>query len=81
LVLYQFYINTVYRIGSGCIANRIKSVLPKLISGDQTGFISGRNILKNTRLIYDMNYIEIKNIPGMILFINFEKEFDTVSWD
>ena len=75
-------LNTVYKIGSGCIAGRIKSVLPKLISGDQTGFISGRNISENTRLIYDiMNYTQIKNIPGMILLIDFEKAFDTVSWD
>jgi hypothetical protein len=53
-----------------------------LISGDQTGFISGRNISENTRLIYDiMNYTQIKDIPGMILLIDFEKAFDTVSWD
>ena len=35
-------LNTVYKIGSGVIANRIKKVLPTLINNDQTGFIAGR---------------------------------------
>lgn len=44
-------LNNVYNIGSECIANRIKLFLPNSINGDQTGFISGRNITENTRLI------------------------------
>ncbi|MEW8544166.1 MAG: endonuclease/exonuclease/phosphatase family protein, partial [Candidatus Thiodiazotropha sp.] len=35
-------LNVVFKIASGCIANRIKPVLNKLIHTDQTGFISGR---------------------------------------
>ena len=42
-------LNTIYKLGSGCIANRIKLVLPELINGDQTWFIPGRNISENTR--------------------------------
>ena len=37
-------LNTIYKIGSGCIANRIKIFLDKLIHTDQTGFIKGRFI-------------------------------------
>ena len=75
-------LNTIYKLGSGCIANRIKLVLPKLIKGDQTGFIPGRNISENTRIIYDiMHYAQVRKIPGMILLIDFEKAFDTVSWN
>jgi hypothetical protein len=47
-------LNTVYKLASNCIAERIKSVLPILISNDQTGFIPGRYIGENTRLIYDI---------------------------
>ena len=47
-------LNTVYKIASGSIAARLKSVLDKLIHPDQTGFIAGRYIGENTRLIYDI---------------------------
>ena len=56
-------------------------MLSKLISTDQTGFISGRYIGENTRLIYDiMNFTDETNVPGLLLIIDFEKAFDTISW-
>ena len=74
-------LNASYKFASSCIANRIKAVLNKLIHDDQKGFLPGRFIGENTRLIYDIVY-ETKRleIPGMILLIDFEKAFDTVSW-
>ena len=64
------------------MANRIKSVLDKLIHKNQTGFIEGRFIGENTRLIYDiMQLTEKQNIPGLLLLIDYEKAFDSVSWD
>lgn len=75
-------LNVIYKIASGCIAERLKTVLSKLISSDQTGFIKGRYIGENTRLIYDiMHYTDEKNIPGLLLITDFEKAFDTISWD
>ncbi|MCG7879937.1 MAG: reverse transcriptase family protein [Candidatus Thiodiazotropha endolucinida] len=75
-------LNTSYKLASSCIAERLKSVLPKLINEDQTGFISGRYIGDNIRLLYDIiNYTEKQNIPGMLVLIDFEKAFDSVSWD
>ena len=74
-------LNTVYKIASGSIACRMKNVLHKIIHTDQTGFISGRYIGENSRLIYDiMEYTEQENIPGLLLLIDFEKAFDSVSW-
>ena len=74
-------LNTIYKIGSGCIANRLKIHLDKLINNDQTGFIKGRFIGENIRLIYDlMQYTEENNIPGLLLLIDFEKAFDSLSW-
>lgn len=50
-------LNVVYKLASGCIAERLKKVLDKLISSDQTGFLKGRFIGENIRLVYDlMNY-------------------------
>ena len=35
----------------------------------------------STRLVYDiMQYTENKNIPGLMMLIDFEKAFDSVSW-
>ena len=74
-------LNVVYKIGSPAIANRIKTMLPELINEDQTGFMSGRYIGDNLRLIYDMiAYLKGKNLPGLLLNIDFEKAFDSVDW-
>ena len=75
-------LNVVYKIGSTCIANRIKSVLPKLIADDQTGFVAGRYIGDNLRTLYDlMHYLEEKQLPGLLVSIDFEKAFDSVNWN
>ena len=75
-------LNVVYKLPSSVISNRLKTVLDKLINQDQKGFIAGRFIGENVRLIYDVLF-ENKNqdIPGMILSIDFEKTSDTVSWN
>ena len=74
-------LDTVYKIASGTIASRLKLVLNNLINKDQTGFVNlGRYIGENTRLIYDLlNYTE-KKIPGLLLLIDFEIAFDSLSW-
>ena len=74
-------LNTVYKIASASIANRIKTVIDKLISRDQSGFISGRYIGDNTRIVYDlMQFVDEKNIPGLLPLIDFEKAYDSLSW-
>ena len=74
-------LNVIYKLASDCIAERIKSVLDKLISKDQTGFLSGRYIGENTRLIYDILHLtENFNIPGLLLIVDFKKAFDSISW-
>ena len=75
-------LNVVYKIGSSCIASRLKNVLPKLINEDQTGFIRNRYIGDNIRLIYDtIAYLEEHKLPGLLLNIDFEKAFDSLSWE
>ena len=75
-------LNVSYKIGSACIANRIKTVLSTLIHPDQTGFISGRYMGDNIRQIYDIiHYLDHENLPGLLLCIDFEKAFDSVSWN
>ena len=72
-------INT--KIASKAIANRIKTVLPELISDDKAGFIKNRCISDNIRTLDSViQYTANKNIPGLLLFLDFEKAFDTLEW-
>ena len=74
-------LNCDYKIAAKAIANRLKQVLPKLIDNDQTGFLKGRSIAENIRLIDGIiKYTAEKSIPGLLLFLDFEKAFDTVEW-
>ena len=53
-----------------------------MINFDQTGYIKGRYIGENVRLILDnMSYTDKKNVPGVSLFIDFRKAVDTIEWD
>ena len=73
-------LNVLYKIASSCIANRMKKTLSILIHESQKGFMSGRFIGENIRLLYDiMMYTDINDIPGLLLLIDFEKAFDSIS--
>ena len=75
-------LNVDYRILAKAIGQRIESILSSLIHSDQTGFIKGRFIGQNVRLLNDiMEYTEAKNYPGILLFIDFRKAFDTIEWN
>ena len=75
-------LNTDYKLLSGVLANRMKSVLPDIISTEQKGFLKNRFIGENTRLVYDIisELNNNKTSKGMIMLIDFEKAFDTVGW-
>ena len=64
------------------IVSRIKSVLPNIIYHNQTGYVKDRFIGETIRSIYDvMDYTVEENIPGLLIFIDFENAFDSVEWD
>ena len=74
-------LNTIYKLASACISERLKTVLHFLINEDQTGFMPNRYIGDNIRILYDiLYYTETENIPGMFLRVDFEKAFDSISW-
>lgn len=73
-------LNTDYKILAHVLSNRLKTVLNKLINTDQSGYLKGRNISFNIRLIQDViDYFEQNEQEGAILFLDFQKAFDTVS--
>merc|ERR1712240_355738 len=74
-------LNISYKIASGCIASRIKSVLPLLIGREQSGFMSERFTGDNIRQVYDILSLSLEQKkPGIMLLIDFEKAFDSVAW-
>ena len=55
--------------------------LDKLVCSDQTGFIAGRCIGEDTRLIYDvLREYEIKNQKGLLIIVDFSKALGTMEW-
>ena len=72
-------LNCDYKIATKAIENRLKTHLDKMINNDQTGFMKGRFIGENIRLIDSIiNYTTPKKVPGLLLFRDFEKAFDTL---
>ena len=75
-------LNLDYKIASKVIAKRMEKVLSLLINPDQTGFIKGRFIGQNIRLINDiLEQTKLQNIPGILLQLDFRKAFDTIEWE
>ena len=75
-------LNTDYKIFSKVLAKRLQLIIPKLINSDQTAYIKGRNLSDNIRTVWDL--IEVSKLTkksAYILFIDFEKAFDSVSFD
>jgi len=74
-------LNTDYKILTKLLAKRLQKVLFKIIASDQTGYIKNRYIGENIRTIIDiMQYTAKEQLPGILLQLDFEKAFDSVSW-
>ena len=74
-------LNVDFKIAAHALASRLHKVLPKIISSDQSGYIRGRYIGTNIRLIQDIiDNTETNKLSGAILFLDFKKAFDMVEW-
>ena len=74
-------LNSDYKILTKTLSNRLQRVLPKLIQSDQVGYIKGRYLGQTICTIKDiMTYTNIKNLPGYLLLVDFEKAFDSIEW-
>jgi muramoyltetrapeptide carboxypeptidase LdcA involved in peptidoglycan recycling len=60
----------------------LKTVLPRIINVNQTGYVKYRFIGFNLRQIQDIiDYADIYKIEGAILFVEFTKAFDSLEWN
>jgi exonuclease III len=75
-------LNQDYKLLTKAIANRIQTTLTNIISDDQSGFVKGRyigcNIQRTQNLIELCEEMQEKAI---LVNIDFEKAFDTISWN
>ena len=63
------------------IAWKIKKVLPDIIHQNQTGYVKDRFIGEAIGSVYHtMDFTATENIPGLTIFIDFQKAFDSVEW-
>ena len=75
-------LNVDYKILTKILAKRIEKVLPKIINPNQTGYVKGHFIGENIRLIQDVMFLtKHTNTPGIAIFLDFRKAFDTIEWN
>ena len=75
-------VNVDVKIGSKAISKRLEKVLPHIIHYDQNAFVKGRTIFDAVRTINDViDFTELKNYRGILTAIDFEKAFDSLTWD
>lgn len=68
-----------YKIIALLLATRLRSVLDSIIEETQSGFMNKRHITNNVRLVLDiLDYPELVEDGGLMLFVDFYKVFDTV---
>src|SRR3954463_12728673 len=73
--------NCLIKAVAKVLTNRIKPLIPLLVHGNQTGFISGRNIAENFVFAADLtNSCHTRKLPTMIIKLDFKKAFDSISW-
>ena len=75
-------LDVVYKILAKVIANRLSKVIKKLVHNDQTGFIKGRYIGENIRLISDViEYCQMDKSEGILMALDYRNAFDSVEHD
>ena len=71
-----------YKLLTKIMVERLKQVIEKIISPSQPGFVPGRRIQGNTQLLNLMEaYLDETDEDGLLIFLDWEKAFDRVSWD
>lgn len=76
--------NAIYKIISKVLANRLKKVLPKIISPYQSAFVSGRAIVENVLMAFELIHSIKRNtrvkLGAVALKIDISKAYDRVDW-
>lgn len=75
-------LNVDSKILAKMLAHRLETILPSIISDDQTGFIKNRHSYFNIRRLLNIIYDPTPpDIPEIVISLDAEKAFDRVEWD
>lgn len=75
--------NTFYKVIAKVLANRLRKVLPSIIDGSQSVFISGRNISNNIAMTQDISFdlIPSSHLNIFLVKLDLRKSFDMINLD
>jgi hypothetical protein len=74
--------NVIYKLISKIISNRLKPLLPSLISPEKTCFVEGRQILDSIILTHELIHsLHTSKKPGMLIKLDLSKAYDSLSWN
>ena len=74
-------LNVDVKILAKVLALRLQSVLPTIVSSDQTGFVKNRHLFFNVRRVFNILYTPSSQRPEAVLALGAEKAFDRVEWN
>uniref|UniRef100_A0A453KYM4 Reverse transcriptase domain-containing protein n=2 Tax=Aegilops tauschii subsp. strangulata TaxID=200361 RepID=A0A453KYM4_AEGTS len=76
--------NVVYKLIAKVLTNRLKNILPEIISPNQSAFVPGRVISDNILLAYEMIHFLQRKKSGRggyaAIKLNMSKAYDRVEW-
>jgi hypothetical protein len=76
--------NVSYKIITKIIVNRLKRIIPQVVSPFQTGFVPGRNITENIVIAQEMlhSMMKMRNRVGFfVIKVDLSKAYDRLSWE
>eukprot|EP00253_Pinus_taeda_P033781 PITA_33781 len=74
--------NVIYKIITFMMAKRLKPLLDKLISAEQTGFVEGRQILDGLVVTQEVIHsLKVKKQKGMMIKLDLSKAYNRLSWN
>jgi hypothetical protein len=76
--------NVSYKIITKIIVNRLKQIIPQVVSPFQTGFVPGRNITENIVIAQEMLHTMTRmrtRVGFFVIKVDLSKAYDRLSWE
>ncbi|RVW53855.1 LINE-1 reverse transcriptase-like [Vitis vinifera] len=74
-------VGSLYKLLAKVLANRLKKVLNKVVSGDQNAFVRGKQILDASLMANEViDFWHKRKEKGLICKLDIEKAYDSINW-